>query len=110
MIAQHLKDARALVARPGGWTQGAFAKTAKGIKCDVDEEDAECFCAYGAIRKSASHDMSLRLRMKSLVLTGQDCECVDMSMAIWNDQPNRTQQEVVAAFDAAIALAEAEGL
>lgn len=88
-----LKKARELVARPGGWCQG-----------DVFGGDA-C-CALGATSSVVSDD-------------GDDGPASDAEdilrkaigtnrLADWNDAPGRTQAEVVAAFDKAIALAEEE--
>ena len=94
-----LENARALVAN--GWTQGAFARTESGLICDdVMHDRATSFCILGAIERSAQNwfeDTSARKIMRKA--TDER-----ITLGCWNDAPERTQAEVLAAFDRAIEL------
>jgi hypothetical protein len=46
-----LVKARALLAQPGAWTKGWFARTADGSDVEWDHPEATCWCASGAILK-----------------------------------------------------------
>lgn len=94
---EKLKAARELVARPGGWTQEAFARDDEGQQTQSRSRDAVCWCAEGALKASRSGFAEFDFLQKLLGLP----------IAVWNDEPGRTQADVVAAFDRAIALAEA---
>lgn len=88
-----LKLAREKVA--GGWCKGHYVKT------NPDGKDA--YCVAGAISRSGVAGK-----------TGHAYEIFSqaigsgLSLSAWNDAPNRTKEEVLAAFDKAILLAEAE--
>jgi hypothetical protein len=94
-VADKLRKARALVAR--GWTQKAFARSKTGREVSEYGKSAVCWCAYAAIevvRGQADAANVLRKAANTEFIIG------------WNDAPERTQAEVLAAFDKAIALAE----
>lgn len=78
-----LRGARELIARPGGWTQGSAARDDEGLPVGWD------------------HDL-WSSAMEALE------DVVRMSVSEWNDMRSRTQAEVVAAFDRAIATLEAK--
>ena len=40
-----------LLSDPKHWTQDANARNSKGVKCELDSPDAQCFCLVGAIYK-----------------------------------------------------------
>ncbi len=92
---EKLKEARELVARPGGWTQGTFAETAEGTAVNESDPSAVAFCMMGACLRVGGGLGTIDL-LRPII--GQP--------ATWQDQDGRTQAEVVAAFDRAIALAE----
>lgn len=48
-----LKAARALIAEPGRWCQGGYAKSASGLPAAPMEPLAHSFCALGACRRVA---------------------------------------------------------
>lgn len=90
-----LTEARTLVAREDGWIQNNFQKECSGQMC---------YCSVGAVDKAAnsnvdfsSFDRALRFLYE---VTGAEV------LSQWNDKPERTQAEVVAAFDKAIELAK----
>lgn len=105
-----LRKARKLIEKPEQWTQKAFARTADGAPCDEHATVAVSFCVVGALRRAIGQQhqygeqwdkyIAAREFVHAAVMVGQFSE--------WNDKPSRTHPEVLAAFDKAIALAEAE--
>jgi hypothetical protein len=97
-----LREARALVEK--GWTQGARARMANGIAIDPGDPNAACWCPFGAIEKA-------EVTSAFCVATGEPMKLLKSAVGDWppkwNDRHGRTQAEVLAAFDRAIALAEA---
>lgn len=88
-----LVEARGLISRPGGWVQQSgeyhFADGTVG------------YCSVGAIEKAAPQPYQIADAEDWLgfqIDGGSGVSIID-----WNDEPNRTQAEVVAVFDAAIA-------
>lgn len=82
-----LIDARALIAR--GWVQGIYElRTDDGLK----------FCALGAIHGAESYNPG---DSRDAQLTFRNA--IPLPIVPWNDTPGRTQAEVLAAFDRAIA-------
>jgi hypothetical protein len=55
-IRRILIDARTLVANPMTWTTHNLAIDSKGNACNVDDPDAQCFCALGAVNRSAPNN------------------------------------------------------
>jgi hypothetical protein len=51
-----LRYARALLAKPGGWTKVFYARTSRSVGTDANADNACKFCAIGAIMR-ASHDL-----------------------------------------------------
>lgn len=104
-----LRRAQALVAKKGGWTSGADARDRDGGETLIESRTARAFCAGGALVRAASEidpkfqgEATDALR-RSLGVRGEG------SVARWNDKPRRTQKQVVAAFDGAIARLRLEG-
>lgn len=96
-----------LVARPGGWAQGASSRL-------NDHYETMAFCATGAFSlvgvawaeaaagtgaAATAYGDALRLFMAA-----NNFDTVD-DIPNWNDKRNRTQQDVVDAFRKAAALA-----
>lgn len=98
-----LREARRLIAEVG-WTQGTFARNAGGADVSPRSPQATCFCAAGAIiRANDGCDMGFSSPGISAVEHVIDERWIDA----WNDREERTRDEVLAAFDRAIQLAEA---
>ena len=95
-----LRAARALIAAPGGWTQGASARDSNGRAIVSHSPSAVCFCSGGALFRVNGHYLENREALRRAM----NCD----NLVDWNDVLGRTQAEVVAAFDRAIALAEEE--
>lgn len=102
----------------------------KPFTCDPNDPKAVCWCASGAVccvagvdstdaeAMPSDGDHAIRL-LASAVLPGWEKALVPAhrsskpvvvatnTIAVWNDSPGRTHEDVLAAFDRAIALAEA---
>ena len=116
-----MRGARERVA--DGWTQGTYARNDKGEQVSIVAYGCDCFCAEGAILHAvyeqhrdlpSAYDIILaeyapafgeanaaQLRPHRR-LGYPKTECI----IAWNDDPERTQAQVVAAFDRAIAHLE----
>jgi hypothetical protein len=97
-----LRAARRLIEEPERWTKGAAARDSAGKRVESGDTSAQCWCAYGAIGRATGYrvsDWDARMLLSEVV-----GGCISM----WNDAPWRTHVEVLAAFDAAIALAKGE--
>lgn len=109
-VAEVLKAAREIVAKPDGWHKGTWSF-----------DGGTCFCSLGAISHVCAPDvppgdywfdgdadevghLAASVLCEAEGLAGIYCD----SVPEWNDDEDRTQPEVVAAFDKAIALAEAQ--
>jgi hypothetical protein len=79
-----------------GWTQGQFSKrTGKG----------RSYCAVGAMRSCSSNSIKgvdAVIQAKRLLVKANG---IRWGIVDWNDQPRRTQADVIAAFKKAITLA-----
>jgi hypothetical protein len=88
--------ARELISVPERWTRGVYSL--------IDENDeAVCWCGAGAVYAAADRAGCNPEHARCLLN-----DAVGTGYIIWNDDPNRTHAEVLAAFDKAIELARAE--
>jgi hypothetical protein len=95
-----LKATRELLSDPARWTQGVYARVGDE-QCDELNPFASCFCLSGAFwRFGADEIHPARLRLSGVLGV--------TNLIAWNDAPERTHNEVLAALDKAIALAEQE--
>lgn len=101
-----LRKARALIATPDKWTQGAFARNANGYRVDEKNAlDVVSRCASGAIKAAcrSHHDAGGVLAAVSLKEVVMKHAATNRKiMSVWNDEPERTHAEVLQAFDRAI--------
>jgi len=97
-VADILTAAADLIEPEGRWTTGAFARTVKGRVIGSSEAPATCWCAVGAVYRSAYPHGSYRV-YRALELLSDTVGCYHIGG--WNDAPERTQAEVVAALRAA---------
>ncbi len=113
-----LRGARALLADEARWTRGVVARNVDGDDVPYSESQAVCWCAVGAIFRS-SDDRSSRWPSDREYAAGKlfaaaahigfdDFSSLFDHIGRWNDRPERTHAEVIAAFDRAIELAEKE--
>lgn len=117
-VADILRRAAELIEPEGAWTQKAFSRNADG-SVDKDGEDDEpdgiaespvCWCALGAIATAAGHDLfgrgyPLAGLVKEVELGLR--QVVNRDIPTWNDEPDRQQDEVVAALREAAQAIEA---
>lgn len=107
-VADKLREARALIER--GWCQKDYARGKSGRTVSPKGRAARCYCAMGAIgHANHSWPCALLPGVRELVcaVTGF-ADADEVTILNWNDAPERTQDEVLAAFDRAIELAETE--
>ncbi len=94
-----LRRARQLVA--DGWSQGAYARLTDGSPCPPDSARAAQFCLMGAIRRGLTEaDYSIPVESKVVQLLG--FAIADEAVG-WNDDERRTQADVLARMDKALA-------
>lgn len=112
--AQILREARALISDPERWTQRAFARPAQGKReTSPLSDDAKCWCAMGAIERAADGSPLMSADRAMCVLDDVVWELHPRAasrIAYLNDGGSRAMchPRVLAAFDRAIELAEAE--
>jgi len=111
-VADILTAAADLIAQPGAWTQLGGDDDGSGGECARDENgnpvsavdsDAACWCLFGAIeRVTNGHDVRIVRALEWLTAKRSD------DLVGFNDAPERTQDEVVAALRAAADKARTE--
>jgi len=95
---QILEDALVLVI--DGWAQHVWAQDKDGCAVDVGSPKAACFCSEGAIIRANGGTFGLGQvyeRLKEAIST-------ELTIPDWNDVPERTHEEVIAAITRAIEL------
>jgi hypothetical protein len=106
--SQVLDKAADLIEPEGAWTQGHGARTAAGRPTGPTDEDAQCWCLFGAICRIDGNDADeadiSRFVQRALRTDGDISRMFD-----WNDSDDRTQAEVVSALRKAAELARSEG-
>ena len=108
-----LEEARNLISHPGAWTQATEARDADRKPVAPSSADACSWCSigvlervaddpvgYGSGRRLASFRHALGILNARLGTRGEP------PLTIFNDGKGRTQAEIVALFDAAIAAAQ----
>ncbi|HET7857135.1 MAG TPA: hypothetical protein VFL41_11820 [Gaiellaceae bacterium] len=113
--AAMVTEARGLVV--GGWCQGANARDKRGAEVPAWSEDARSWSLLGALLASW-HRHEANAHQADVVAHLADAEALGgatqvlgdavgtTSLANWNDEPARTQADVVGAFDRALRLLE----
>ena len=111
-----LLAARRLLSAPGAWTVGTYAKNSKGFDVLPGDEAATCWCALGAIYRATqcspderTNDPDVVDAAEALVIAGglppgdrRSNNSPTVVVFRWNDEPGRTQDEILALFDRAI--------
>jgi hypothetical protein len=97
-----LTTARSLIAKQ--WIKRLLATNAGGVAVRPDSDSACAWCTIGAVcassREVLDRDEAYRSLRGVLSLPHR------MGLAEWNDAPERTQADVLDAFDHAIAACE----
>ena len=89
-----LRRARARIEDPAHWTQGRYARSAKGHEVKPDSESATSWCAIGALRAEVLEKSAYWAAFGELV------RYIKEPTSLFND--THTHVEVLAVFDAAI--------
>ena len=106
-----LKRARDHIAKPGQWYQGNFSIGFDEISAVRNAERGKPCCAAGSLIWATARDGGLVCENTQRAWDQLDKASSEHGFRIvakFNDAPGRTQEEVVALFDRAIELAEAE--
>jgi hypothetical protein len=114
-----LRAARELLARPNGWTRRAYARDEANCEVPFNDPRACRFCSEGAIMRGAGPIPGIgtgesRKYGDRVLETFRFLESIIPpvnginNLARWNDQRRRSQRQVLALFDKAIAKLEAE--
>ena len=118
--ADVLRAARERISTPERWTKGVYAIDSDGCAVDTSDRRACAWCALGALAASLPcRDPDIlgmrtplfdeaRALLSAGVPRNAGVRSCHWSVSFWNDAPGRTHAEVLATFDRAIALAEAE--
>lgn len=99
--ARQLRAAKSRIITPETWNQGCAAVDRSGEECFAWSKRAHRRCTWGAI---AADENNTAAAFRYFRAANPDID----RFADWNDHPERTHDEVMAAFDRAIAFAEAE--
>ena len=113
-----------------GWTQGVFARDAKGEPLDSYDPEASptCYCTIGAVHRAAfefqledihagalgeGRYRALKAIQRAVVTNHRDLYPGRMILekvwvGAWNDAEDRTKEEVLAVYDKAIEIATAD--
>ena len=75
-----------------GWCQGEFARDSQGEKCYLYSPAVSEWCLVGAIKEAYLQDNKKCRR----AITKLQRKLNSLQFATWNDDPTRTQAEVVA--------------
>lgn len=92
-----IRDARRLITPKGAWTQKAEARANDGFPVEPDSRAASCWCPEGAIRALGGGSIEMDALADYVGAPG---------VWFWNDNPGRTQAEVLAAMDGCADAAE----
>lgn len=93
-----LKEAKKLIENPENWTQHAYARTKHDQIIHVNSPLACKFCSLGAVEYLCDSNWSDTPAVMFLA------KAADGPIGLYND--NHTHEEVMQAWDKAIALAE----
>ena len=96
-----LRAARALLAEPGRWTQGALARTAGGSECGALDPDAHTFCTVGAMMRADYGDNDAYSHVQRIIDRYHESDEFD-SVEAWNDDAANSRETVLAILDEAI--------
>ncbi len=98
------EQARGFLAQ--GWTQNASARDSIGHSTEPDDQDAVCWCIGGAIDRALMDvDQFWPIRTAAFDGIAKLLPSSQYGVSGWNDATGRTQAEVLAVLDQAIANA-----
>ena len=100
--------ARALLSPPQSWSQHAWAYDETDNRVAYDAKTACSFCLEAALRRAAKRGRASEANLERALILVRDSIHVPghyASLQGWNDVHDRTQQQVLAVLDKAIAAA-----
>ena len=100
-IVRVLERARAKIANPDNWTRVFVARNALGSKCPAKSEEACSWCALGAVVAVAKTCEASAAALDLLEVASGADERFKGDIGLWNDDPETSHSDVLAAFDAA---------
>lgn len=108
-VADVLERAADLIEPEGAWTRGIYAADECNDSIDTLHPGAKCFCAMGAVYRAAGASSLHKTGPLDVVndIRTHLTHVLGTTMASFNDAPERTQPEVVAALRRAATLARA---
>jgi hypothetical protein len=93
--ARILRGVAELFSTPGTWTQGAWARDAKGDRlARALDETAVCWCLLGAVKRVRGPGMSPAEDQAQAALRRALRMSKGETLAGWNDSPSRTVDDV----------------
>lgn len=98
-----LKAARKLINNPEHWTQGASARDAADFSVSATSKRAVCWCAYGAVHKTAG---AKRLDRVLNALASQLSESDERNGDVSTFNDRNDHRDVIKLFDRAIKAAK----
>lgn len=94
-----LTGARELLSDRGRWTKRSYARDERGLGCSSLAKDAVCWCAAGAILRTAQHDAAIEEAWK---LAYDEVPNGVNGFMTYNDRLDTTHADILALFDRAI--------
>lgn len=98
-ILRVVRDVRVVLREPRYWTQGFYARNAKGDRRYPDAPDAICFCIVGAIRRAAASE---NLAEETAQALRRFLPEPFKYLSKFNDMAERTHAEILALVDRCI--------
>lgn len=104
-IGKVLSLARRYIER--GWCKGMLARNAQGSSCNPHADEADSFCLYGAVTRSAGVLAGEDIHSSARLYGAAICELTDLDATPdWNDHDLCTKADVLDVIDRAILSAE----
>ena len=116
--ADILTKARNVISQEENWTKKYFARDSLGNPIPVEEAEAKCFCAVGAmykvcavrIKTDESFIDNFQQLLTAEIPENKDRRYADHQNIInYNDDSNTSHKQILEVFDRAIATAKERG-
>lgn len=95
-IMRTLAEARMKITAPERWTRGEYARDGDGNPCAPNDINACCWCSMGAIEAVADNPDDGHMAMEFLGFAS-----TYLFLHQWNDDPETSHSDVLAAYDKA---------
>lgn len=119
-LVEALIEGKRLISNPERWTKGgALARDTNGQRVVPYADEAVCWCASGAIMLACSKVAEGKIKPGSyqhMIMSRELCDFVhdttfyevrkEGGLGYWNDENSTSHQDIMAAFDKAIAAKE----